>query len=40
MDQVAAQRLFDSSAETYDRVNSIVSLGLDARWRARQTGPD
>ena len=33
MDQVAAQRLFDSSAETYDRVNSIVSLGLDARWR-------
>jgi demethylmenaquinone methyltransferase/2-methoxy-6-polyprenyl-1,4-benzoquinol methylase len=33
MDQLAAQRLFDDSAETYDRVNSIVSLGLDARWR-------
>lgn len=26
--------LFDANARTYDRVNSIISLGLDARWRA------
>lgn len=25
--------LFDANAGTYDRVNSIVSFGLDARWR-------
>jgi len=25
--------LFDANARTYDRVNSIISLGLDARWR-------
>ena len=25
--------LFDSNAPTYDRVNSIISLGLDSRWR-------
>ena len=29
-----ARELFDASAETYDRVNSVISLGLDARWRA------
>ena len=33
MEQAAARNLFDSSAETYDRVNSVISLGLDARWR-------
>lgn len=26
--------LFDRSAATYDRVNTAISLGLDARWRA------
>jgi demethylmenaquinone methyltransferase/2-methoxy-6-polyprenyl-1,4-benzoquinol methylase len=26
--------LFDRSAATYDRVNTLISLGLDARWRA------
>lgn len=25
--------VFDSSAETYDRINTIISLGLDRRWR-------
>lgn len=33
MEKEEARRLFDTSAETYDRVNSIISLGLDARWR-------
>jgi len=33
VEQEEARRLFDANAETYDRVNSIVSLGLDARWR-------
>ena len=33
MERGEARRLFDANAETYDRVNSIVSLGLDARWR-------
>lgn len=28
-----SRRLFDANAATYDRVNSIVSLGLDALWR-------
>ena len=32
MDQ-ALERVFDENAQTYDRVNSIISLGLDARWR-------
>jgi demethylmenaquinone methyltransferase/2-methoxy-6-polyprenyl-1,4-benzoquinol methylase len=27
------RELFDANAETYDRVNSIVSLGLDRSWR-------
>lgn len=27
------RRLFDENADTYDRVNTIVSLGLDSRWR-------
>lgn len=27
------RRLFDENAGTYDRVNTIISLGLDARWR-------
>lgn len=25
--------LFDDNARTYDRVNSLISVGLDARWR-------
>lgn len=25
--------LFDKNASTYDRVNTVISLGLDARWR-------
>lgn len=29
----SARELFDSNAETYDRVNTIMSLGIDARWR-------
>lgn len=33
MERAEARRLFDANAGTYDRVNSIVSLGLDARWR-------
>lgn len=33
MERGEARRLFDANADTYDRVNSIVSLGLDARWR-------
>jgi demethylmenaquinone methyltransferase/2-methoxy-6-polyprenyl-1,4-benzoquinol methylase len=33
MQSAEARRLFDANAETYDGVNSIVSLGLDARWR-------
>lgn len=27
------KELFDDNAETYDRVNMIISLGLDSRWR-------
>jgi demethylmenaquinone methyltransferase/2-methoxy-6-polyprenyl-1,4-benzoquinol methylase len=27
------RELFDDNAETYDRVNTAISLGLDARWR-------
>jgi demethylmenaquinone methyltransferase / 2-methoxy-6-polyprenyl-1,4-benzoquinol methylase len=37
----ATRDLFDANAATYDRVNTIVSLGLDARWRdwaARSAG--
>lgn len=30
---VPVSRLFDANAQTYDRVNTIISLGLDARWR-------
>jgi demethylmenaquinone methyltransferase/2-methoxy-6-polyprenyl-1,4-benzoquinol methylase len=33
MEREEARRLFDANADTYDRVNSIVSLGMDARWR-------
>ncbi|MHB0976444.1 MAG: class I SAM-dependent methyltransferase [Candidatus Aquicultorales bacterium] len=29
-----AVRMFDESAGIYDRVNSVISLGLDKRWRA------
>lgn len=32
MERADVRRLFDANADTYDRVNSIVSLGLDARW--------
>lgn len=28
-----ARRLFDDNAPTYDAVNTVISLGLDARWR-------
>jgi demethylmenaquinone methyltransferase / 2-methoxy-6-polyprenyl-1,4-benzoquinol methylase len=34
--------LFDRNAATYDRVNTLITLGLDARWRrwvARQAAP-
>ena len=31
--QPGVRELFDANAPTYDRVNSIISLGLDARWR-------
>jgi demethylmenaquinone methyltransferase/2-methoxy-6-polyprenyl-1,4-benzoquinol methylase len=34
VDSDVARDLFDANAETYDRANTIVSLGLDARWRA------
>lgn len=34
MEEAEARKLFDANAETYDRVNSIVSLGLDSRWYA------
>ncbi|MBE0477071.1 MAG: class I SAM-dependent methyltransferase [Coriobacteriia bacterium] len=34
MDPRSATRLFDANARTYDAVNSLVSLGLDSRWRA------
>lgn len=27
------RRLFDANAATYDRVNTVISLGLDSRWR-------
>lgn len=30
---VGVRALFDENARTYDRVNSIISLGLDSRWR-------
>ena len=30
----ATRELFDANAATYDRVNTLISLGLDARWRA------
>jgi demethylmenaquinone methyltransferase / 2-methoxy-6-polyprenyl-1,4-benzoquinol methylase len=33
VDEAAARALFDANAATYDRVNTIISLGLDARWR-------
>jgi len=33
MNSSDARRLFAAHAATYDRVNSIISLGLDARWR-------
>ena len=45
MDEAAARTLFDENAGTYDRVNAVISLGLDARWRAwaarrATSGPD
>lgn len=30
----AVRELFDRNAATYDRVNTAISLGMDARWRA------
>lgn len=30
----ATRELFDANTATYDRVNTLISLGLDARWRA------
>ncbi len=32
-DEPDVRELFDANAETYDRVNTIISLGLDSRWR-------
>ena len=29
----SVRELFDDNAATYDRVNTIISLGLDSRWR-------
>lgn len=29
-----AERLFDANAATYDKVNTVISLGLDDRWRS------
>lgn len=34
MDEAAARALFDANARTYDRVNTVISLGLDSHWRA------
>ena len=31
--QPGVRELFDENAATYDRVNTVISLGLDARWR-------
>jgi demethylmenaquinone methyltransferase / 2-methoxy-6-polyprenyl-1,4-benzoquinol methylase len=33
MDTEASRALFDENAATYDRVNTLISLGLDERWR-------
>lgn len=33
MDAARSRSLFDENAGTYDRVNTMISLGLDARWR-------
>lgn len=33
MEREEARRLFDANANTYDLVNTIISLGLEARWR-------
>lgn len=31
--QAGVQELFDANAATYDRVNTVISLGLDRHWR-------
>lgn len=31
--QTGVRELFDANAETYDRVNTLLSFGLDERWR-------
>lgn len=33
MDAAASRELFDRNAPSYDRVNTLISLGLDRRWR-------
>jgi demethylmenaquinone methyltransferase/2-methoxy-6-polyprenyl-1,4-benzoquinol methylase len=33
VDAEAARSLFDANAAGYDRVNTLISVGLDARWR-------
>ncbi len=33
LDASSARELFDTNARTYDRVNAVISLGLDSRWR-------
>lgn len=32
MDANSARQLFDANSPTYDRVNGVISLGLDRRW--------
>lgn len=32
MDSASARELFDANAESYDRVNRLISMGLHARW--------
>jgi demethylmenaquinone methyltransferase / 2-methoxy-6-polyprenyl-1,4-benzoquinol methylase len=33
VNETAARELFDTNADTYDRVNTFISFGLDSRWR-------
>lgn len=33
MKEATARELFDANAESYDRVNSVISVGMDSHWR-------